>query len=984
LLAPQAAAIVMEMIKNSWTKRPLSAAAVLAAVGILAACGPARERLPQIGKSSPAPAPALKTQTAGSKAVRGFAFAQEVSDLKPDPAIRFGTLPNGMRYALRHNATPPGQAALRLRFDVGSLMERDDQQGLAHYLEHMAFNGSKTVQAGEMVKILERLGMAFGADTNASTSYDETVYRLDLPKTDAETVDTALRLLRDVGGNLTLDPAVIEQERGVVLSEERARDTPQYKVFQERFAFQLKGQRPPSRQPIGKIETIKAINRQSMADFYQAYYRPERAFLVAVGDFDLDAMEAKIKAAYGDWKATAPDGPNLDPGPVAKRGTEAKVVVQPGIGSTVQMAWINPPDTAPDNYQNRKRLLVRSLGLAVLNRRLSARARSAEPPFISAGASRGDQVHAADIATLAATARPGEWAKALEALDVEHRRALKYGLRQDELDREISEYRSSLQASAASAATRRTPSVAADILGTVADDEVVTNPQQEFEFFESVVKNLKARDVSAAVNAALDGQGPLIFVATPTAIAEGEKAVLGALAASRKLEPTPPAAPLSGAWPYVSFGDIGKVAERTEIPDLDTVFVRFENGVRLTVKPTKFRTEQIFVAVRVGAGLSSMAPDRQNPSWAASAFTEGGLKKVTTAEMEGMLASRNYGVSFGFDDTAFELTGATRPEDLEAQMQVLAAHVAEPGWRPEGFARIRNYGITLQDQLEGTDSGILRRDLSGMLHSGDRRWTFPSREEMAATRLEDLRAVIDPALTSGAIEVVVVGDTTVDKAIDVVAATFGALPARPALQKIATPPGAVRFPAPTATPVTRTHNGRADQAIAYMAWPTEDYFADLRRTRATMVMSDVLKLRLTEELRIKQGATYSPSVGYNPSQTWTGYGYLAASEEAPPALMESFFRDVGKIAASLRDHPVTPDELDRAKKPRIEGVQKTQQTNEYWLDQLSGAQTDPRRLDAIRSALAGVESVTAADVQAVAQRYLRDDKAWKLVIRPKG
>ncbi|MGH6909764.1 MAG: M16 family metallopeptidase, partial [Phenylobacterium sp.] len=158
-------------------------------------------------------------------------WPQESSDVKADPDIRFGALPNGMRYAIRRQTIPAGQAAVRLWFDAGALDETDAQQGLAHFLEHMAFNGSKAVPEGDMVKILERLGLAFGADTNASTGFDETIYKLDLPKTDDETVDTALMLLREAAGNLTLDPAAVDRERGVVLSEERASDTPSTRVF---------------------------------------------------------------------------------------------------------------------------------------------------------------------------------------------------------------------------------------------------------------------------------------------------------------------------------------------------------------------------------------------------------------------------------------------------------------------------------------------------------------------------------------------------------------------------------------------------------------------------------------------------------------------------------------------------------------------------------------------------------------------------------
>ncbi len=355
---------------------------------------------------------------------------------------------------------------------------------------------------------------------------------------------------------------------------------------------------------------------------------------------------------------------------------------------------------------------------------------------------------------------------------------------------------------------------------------------------------------------------------------------------------------------------------------------------------------------------------------------------ISSEDTERVLASKTYGAGFTIDDDAFVFSGRTTPEDIDVQLQVLAAYVTEPGWRPEAFDRITNYGATLHDQYEATVSGVLRRDLAGLLRSGDRRWTFPTRTEIANAKLDDLKSAVAPALAAGPIEVVIVGDTTVEKAIEATASTFGALSPRP-LAAAPTLGTGLTFPAPVATPVIRTHGGRADQAIAYLAWPADDLFADTRRSRATQVMADILKLRLLEELREKQGATYSPSVGYAASQTWTGYGYLAASMEAPPALMDGFFRDVAKIAADLRDKPVTADELARAKTPRLDALEKAKATNEYWLGQLSGAQTDPRRLAATRSVTAQVEAVTAADVQAVAQRYLRDDKSWKLVVRPK-
>jgi len=923
-----------------------------------------------------APAP-----TAAAKLAPGE-WPQVRSDLRADPAIRFGALPNGMRYAIRRQTIPAGQAAFRLWFATGSMMETDSQAGLAHFLEHMAFNGSKEVKEGEMVKILERLGLAFGADTNASTSFSETIYKLDLPRTDAETVDTSIKLLREAAFNLTIDPAAVDRERGIVLSEERARDTPGYRVVIERLNFLLKGQRLPTRLPIGKVEVLRNAPASQIVDYYNHWYRPERAVFVAVGDFDVDAMEAKIKAAFGEWKAKAPALPEPDQGPIAPRKAEAKLVVDPGVTQSLQVAWVSPPDQTLDTTAKRRRDLIENLGLAVLNRRYSAIARSSNPPFLGAGAYKGEQDDAAELATIGVNAESGRWREALAAAEQEQRRIVQYGVRQDELDREIEELRASVKAAVAGTNTRRPADLAGEIVGSLADHTVVTSPVDDQAYFEADVKGLIAATVSAALKGVFQGQGPLVFMASPTPIEGGEATLLAALTASQQVAVAPAVQTEQIAWPYETFGASGRVAERREAADLGTTFIRFENGVRLTVKPTSFRDDEVLVRVNAGRGMLGLPADRQSPFWASNAIIEGGLAKIGVEDMERVLASKVYGGRFGITDDSFVLTGGTRTGDLPTQLQVLAAYLTEPGWREAALARIKAASRTIHDQYEATDNGVMARDLQGLLHSGDRRWTFPSREEMANAKLEEIKGAIMPDLATGPVEVVIVGDITLDQAIAATAATFGALPRRAEATAVPAAQRAVPFPKAGPQTVTLTHKGRADQAIGFIAWPTSDYFADPQRARDTAVLREVMKLRLTDQLREAQGATYSPDVNSQHSLVWTGWGYIAANVEVPPDKLAGFFADTQKIAAELRTTEIGDDELSRAKKPRIEGIQRARVTNGYWLGELSGAQADPRRLDSIREIIPGTEKVTAADVKRAAQTWLKPDAAYKLVVLP--
>ncbi|MEG0819129.1 MAG: pitrilysin family protein, partial [Brevundimonas sp.] len=371
-------------------------------------------------------------------------WAQAASDIPADSNVRFGTLPNGMRYAILKNATPPGQASLRLRIAAGSLMENEDQLGLAHFMEHMAFNGTTNVPENELLRILERLGLAFGADTNAFTSFDQTAYTLELPRTNDETVDTSLRIMREQVSEALMKAEDIDAERGVIEGEERLRNTPGLRSLKAQIALLAPGQRLANRLPIGDLSIIRSAPRERFVEFYDAYYRPERATMIAVGDFDVDQMEAKIRATFADWKPKAADGPNPDLGTVAPRSPETRILVEPGVQSSIQLNWVRNPDLDPDTVAERRDSLLQNLGLAVLNRRLGEIARADNPPFIQASAGSGSLFDSVDIGSISAAFNPGGLTRALETIDQEQRRLVQFGVTQVELDREIANNRTAL------------------------------------------------------------------------------------------------------------------------------------------------------------------------------------------------------------------------------------------------------------------------------------------------------------------------------------------------------------------------------------------------------------------------------------------------------------------------------------------------------------------------------------------------------------
>jgi zinc protease len=931
-------------------------------------------------------APALAQTTPPAAAAAGQVapsapWAQAASDIPADPAVRYGLLPNGMRYALLHNATPPGQASFRLRIDAGSLMERDDQKGLAHFMEHMAFNGTKDVPENEMLRILERLGLAFGADTNAFTSFDQTAYVLELPNTKDETVDPSLHILREMMSAALMAPDAIDSERGVIVGEERTRDTPQLRVLKTQLGLLAPGQRLSERLPIGDLDIIRTAPRQRFVDFYDAYYRPSRATFIAVGDFDVDAMEAKVHAAFGDWKPTAADGPEPDLGTVAPRQPQTSILVEPGIQSSIQINWIKAPDLSPDTAAERAADVRRGLGLAVLNRRLGEIARADNPPFIGAGAGYQSLFDSLDAGTLSVAFNPGGWQRALESVEQESRRLAEYGVSDAELQREIVNTRTALQNAVASAATRSTSALANGLLGAVNDDQVFSSPQTNLDLFNKAVEGLTVDQVNQATKAVFEGQGPLLLFSSPVPIEGGEAAVTAALEASRNTPVQARAAEAELKWPYDNFGAPAVPAARSEVADLGATLVRFPNGTLLNIKKTDFRADQILVSARTGLGELGLPADTLSPlSMASTVLAPGGLGKLSLDEMNRVLSGRTYSAAVNQAGDAYIFAGATKPADLQLELQVLAAYLTDPGLRGASFEQTKAMFPQILAQLGATPRGVFQRDASGLLASGDARETTPTAEQIAAIQIDDIRSGVRSALAQGPVEITVVGDVDIDAVIAAVGSTFGALPPR---GEAATPPAGStvrKFPAPTATPVQLYHTGPAEQALGFVAWPTTDQVADRKTARQLSILSDVLQLRLNDEIREKQGLAYSPSAGSTASDTYPGYGFISVTAETPPAALPKLFETVDAIAADLRDNPISEDELNRARRPAVERIRRSMADNGYWLTQLSQAQSDPATLDQTRNQIATLEAVTAADLQALARQYLKSDSAWRATV----
>jgi len=892
-------------------------------------------------------------------------WAQDYTGRKADPAVRFGTLPNGLRYAIQHNTTPSEGVAMRLRIGSGSLQERDDEQGFAHFLEHMAFRGSTNVPDGEAVHMLERQGLKFGPDTNATTLPDETVFMFNFPKGDATAVDTGLKLFRETAERLNLSQSAIDAEKGVILSEERVRDTVQFRMVKATLASILEGSRLNSRWPIGTVDTIKAANHDKMERFYRANYRPDNATIVVVGNVDPAEVEAKIKAAFADWKSGSP-ADNVDLGtPAPKKATAEFNAV--GAPDQISLNWVSAADQRAETEAVDREILVKRVGLMVLNQRLADRAMKPGSPFVGAqGSIVRSLLHSGSVTSLSLSSTPEKWREALDAVSVEQRMLLRDGVQSGELQRAITTIRTGVQAQAASAATRKSPDIADAIVKTVNEDELYTSDAQDVALLMPMLDRVTKAEVDASLRTMFAGK-PVLFRSSSLSTAAGETVLASALADAYSSPLGAEVKEATIAWPYTSFGKSSAIVSQTVDAKLGTTMVKFANGTRLIVKPTNFEKQKIQVAVSVGNGRAGVSPECAKKLWEAQFYPLAGTGKLSLsditqwAQTSGKVAT----VSFEAGARAFILRGSTRPTDLTTQMQLLAAYTRDPGFRSEAFEKAKSVGPMLGGQIEANAGAVFARGSQALMVGNDPRFrALPNYADVLSVNSDDLSELLKSQLATQA-DIVMVGDVTVADAIKATEATFGSGAAlKPAVEA----PTSVTVQ-PAKAPATFFHKGRADQAFYGEYFLLPDYFSDPKTANAADVAASILQARLVDTVREKLGLTYSPNVDAAASLELKGEGYLAAGIETPPANFATFHALLADQLKDLAAKPVSADELARAKQPLIEGQRKKLENNGYWLAKLTQVTREPRVRDQVLGEVDAITAVTAADVQSVIAKF---------------
>jgi zinc protease len=908
-------------------------------------------------------------------------WPHEKSDLKPDPHLRFGRLDNGFRYVIMENKEPRDRVGMYLDIRAGSLNETENQRGIAHFLEHMVFNGSTHFKPGELVDYFQSLGMSFGGDTNARTGYDETVYNIILPNGSKKEIEKGLLVISDYARGALLLPEEIDRERGVILSEKRTRDSASYRSRVAASAFTLKGTRVPERLPIGVIETLQKADRAVLQDFYDAWYRPEGMILVMVGDFDQTVVEPLIKERFAGLAGSGPQPDCPEFGRLEHAGFEAFYHYEPEMGSTkVVLETLWDEQKKDDSYMLQVGNLKKELATAMLVHRLEKLAEDPETPFTESGYAVGEILGKVGYGAISASTDPGRWQEALTVIEKTLRQALQYGFSEEEFQRVKKEFLADLDSSLVTAETRNSMSLAAEIMNNLNNDRVFQSPVQEKEVFGPTVTDLTLAQVQGAFtsvwahqnrlvevsgNAKIDSKDPEVFIKDIYNQSSNEP--VQAKSASAEVD-----------FPYLTLNarNVKPLGEKL-LAGIDAEQVVFANGVVLNLKKTEFKKNTIEVRADFGNGKSGEPVP--GLSLLAQAVVNGsGSGRMTESDFERVLAGSTVSHHFQVQESCFSWEGSAITKDMELLFQVLQTVLADPGMREDVYRISMEKFKEMYKNLERDINGGMPLYVQKFLAGGYAHAGLPSRKDFSALTLTQVRDWLLPVIAVSPLEISIVGDFDRSQLLSLAGRYFGGLADREKTVEN----DAVRIRFPVGEQMVVKVDSSIDKTMVVVAWPTADFW-DIGRTRRLNMLASIFSDRLRKKVREELGAAYSPVVFNTSSRVFPGYGLIQAQIIVEPNSADTIRDAVLAIGDDLRKDGCTEDELERAKAPTLTSLKDMVRTNGYWLNTvLSLSGRYPQQLDWPVSILSDFDAITRKDIAVLAGKYLTRNHAALAVIEP--
>jgi zinc protease len=919
--------------------------------------------------------------------VAGSAAAAALTDLLPlDPLITAGTFPNGVRYLIRTNKRPENRAELRLVVDAGSVLEDQDQLGLAHMVEHMAFNGTTHFAKQEIVSFMESIGMRFGPSVNASTGFDETVYKLEVPTDNPEVLEKSFLILEDWAHNLSFDPKEIDKERGVIIEEWRLRRGAAARMQDQQLPILVKGSRYAERLPIGTTKSIETFSHSRLRRFYQDWYRPDLMTLIAVGDFNMSAVEALARKHF----ASIPAAKTRRPRPAFPVPDHPDTLFAIATDKEATMTSVAVYDKRPPRDERTvgayRQQIVEQLYSGMLNRRFSELTQKPDPPFLAGGSARGRFVRTKDAATLNAVVKEDGIERGLDALFTEAARASRFGFTPTELDRQKRDTLRSLERAAAEKDKQESASLAAEYVRYATQGEPAPGIAFEYGLHQRFVPEITLAEITALGKNWMntDGRNRVVVVSAPRkeslAVPDGPK-LAAVMAGTTTKELAAYVDTAAGMTLMDAPPKPGAVVRVTDKPAFGITEWDLSNGVKVVLKPTTFKQDEVLLRATSPGGTSLVADsDYVAASSAAAVVGSGGLGRFNAIELRKVLAGKAASVRPVISELEEGLTGSASPKDLETLFQLIYLTFTQPRADPTIFGVLTAQMKTVLANQAASPAFAFNETLQTTIYQDHYRVRSMTAERVAEMSLEKSFAFYkDRFADASDFTFVFVGSFDLQAMKPLVEQYLGSLPSLGRKES---------WKDVGMTPVRGVVGKSVKKGIepqSQVALAFSGRFPWNRDQRvAIRAMSSVLETRLRETLREDLSGTYgvrvSPSYGKIPNEQYVlniGFG-------CSPARAAELTNVVLKEIEALKAGGPTAKQASDVREQLLRDFETNVKQNAYLLAQIWIRYQVPEDLAEFFTLSEFYKTVDAAMIQEAARRYLDTANYVQVTLLPEA
>ena len=882
--------------------------------------------------------------------------------LPVDSRFQQGTLSNGLKYIIRQNATPPDKVEMYLHIGSGSIDEEDNQQGLAHFLEHMAFNGSKNFPAGTLIKYFESLGLTFGMHQNAFTSFDQTTYILSLPNVKEETLDKGLLCLSDFAYRLDLDTKEIDKERGVIEEEERARSSVRQRILNEIIPVVLPGSRAAKRLPIGKMDVIKTAPRERFVEFYEKWYHPENAVLMIVGDIKPEEIEALVVKHFSAWEQKKEIPKPLPTGIKPYTRESAYVVTDSELTqASIGVSCIKSlrPLKNTDDY---RRQVITNLGEWIINKRLGDMLKNGEAVYQSASASSSSFLNVCTYVSASADGKPEDWKHMLEQIIREVKRAREFGFHQQEMDDAMKVFLSSAGRAVTTEATRRSVSIISELNSSISEGNMPMSAEQEQQLLEQILPSITITEINDSFARAFSNENRLILLELPKKVGLEAPSVERLLEVARRAEKekvTPYKIKKRAKNFLEKDPEPGKIISETYHEATKVTSLKFENGLCCHHKEMNFNKDSVTVRLKfLGGKIEESEANRGITDVAVLPLHQPATSKLSSVDIRNMMVGKNVSVSGGNGQDQVSLVISGSNKDLEEGMRLAHLLIKEAKIEEPIFNNTTQQIRQALEQMKTSVDMQLMDAMGRLVTNADPRFGMLTEEQLAKLNISDSQKWLDRILGQAPIEASIVGDIEKDQAVVLIQKYFGSLPTRQSyghieqLREIK-----IKEEGIDKEIKVRTQTPKSLVMVAYRG----PEYKDKKKRRVMSLAARILSSRLHEEIRENNQLTYSAFCRSQSEPAFTNkslvFAYFTADKEKArraATLCKQIMQEFAKKGPS-------EEEVKTAKKQFATTIKSMVEKPAYWSGLLSDLELRGNSLDDV------------ANIEKIYQGYNRDD-----------